>query len=83
MYNLQCTMYNLPFTMYYLQCTIYNVLFKIYHLQCTIYNVFKFRKRALRSALRDACVTTWSKKGQKHIAQGSALGFYAVCGCAL
>ena len=39
MYNIQCKIYNVQYTMYNIQCTIYNVQYKMYNIQCTIYNV--------------------------------------------
>ena len=39
MYSLQCTVYNVQYTMYSVQCTLYNVQRTMYSVQCTAYNV--------------------------------------------
>ena len=36
MYNIQCTIYNVQYTMYNIKCTIYNVQYTMYNIKCNI-----------------------------------------------
>ena len=33
---IQCTLYNVLYTMYFIQCTLYNVLYTMYFIQCNL-----------------------------------------------